>query len=174
MQAKQSSGFTLVEVAIVMLIMSILAAVAAPRYLEATARFRVDAAAKRIAADLNFVRAEANSKGAGVQPEWVSFYPSSDNYHLWFDSDIDRPGNEYWVNLAETAYPVDLVSATFTNKNGYTSNTTIKYDLYGCAKSGSPPFPPDAPLVTGQIVVASGGQQRTVVISPVTGKASVQ
>ncbi|MCH2114009.1 MAG: prepilin-type N-terminal cleavage/methylation domain-containing protein [Pirellulales bacterium] len=173
MKLSRQSGFTIVELTIVLLVMSILAAVAAPRYLEATARFRVKAAAKRIAADLNHVRANANSKGAGVQTEWVSFYETSDNYRLWNYANIDRPGSEYWVHLQQTAYPVDLVLATFTNQNGYTSNDTIKYDMYGTAKSGAPPFIPDAPLVTGQIVVQSGAEQQIVVISPVTGKASV-
>jgi prepilin-type N-terminal cleavage/methylation domain-containing protein len=174
MQAKQSSGYTLIEVAIVMLVMSILAAVAAPRYLEATNRFRVEAAAKRIAADLNLVRENANSKGGTADGEWVTFDDNQDNYRLWSNPDIDRPGSEYWVHLQKTAYPVDLVHAKFTNANGYTSWSTLKYDMHGCAKSGSPPGFPDAPLTSGQIVVQSGSEQRTVVISPVTGKASVQ
>ena len=123
---------------------------------------------------LNLARANANSKGGVASGEWVSFYPLSDYYELNGDPDIDHPEDEYRIYLAKTAYPVDLVSATFTNENGYTSNTTIKYDMYGRANSGSPPSSPDAHLTSGQIVVASAGQQRTVVISPVTGKARVQ
>lgn len=173
MQAKHPRGYTLIEVVIGLLVMGILAAAAAPRYLEATARFRVEAAARRIAADLNLARENANSQGGSEDGEWVSFDNSLDNYRLWNAPDIDRPGSEYWVHLQKTAYPVDLVYAKFTNENGYTDWFTIKFDMYGSAKSGWPPFFPDAHLTSGQIVVQSGSEQRTVVISPVTGKASV-
>jgi len=169
-QPRRPAGYTLVELAITVLIMSILAAVAAPRYQEATARFRVEAAAKRIAADLNLARENANSKGGVASGEWVSFYASSDYYKLHNDPDIDHPADEYRIYLEQTAYPVDLVSAQFTNTSGYTSTTTVKYDMYGIANSG---FTTDAPLAIGQIVVQSGAEQQTVVISPVTGEASV-
>jgi len=172
-QQRHRAGFTIVELTITVLITGILAAVAAPRYFEAMNRFRVEVAAKRIAADLNLTRENSNSKGVSGG-EWVTFDGTNDNYRLWNDPDIDHPSNEYWVHLQNTAYPVDLVYAKFTNKNNYTDWFTIKYDMYGCAKSGWPPFFPDAPLTSGQIVVQSGSQQRTVVISPITGKASVQ
>ena len=164
------SGFTVIELTITVLIISIMAAVAAPRYFEATNRFRAAAAAKRIAADLNLARENANSKGGVGSGEWVSFYTGSDNYKLHNDPDIDRPEDEYWIYLAKTAYPVDLVLVQFTNIYGYTSNTTVKYDMYGRANSGSSPT---APLTVGQVVVQAGSEQRTVVISPTTGKASV-
>lgn len=159
------------DLTITVLIMSILAAVALPRYVEAMNRFRVKAAAKRIAADLNLARENANSKGGVANGEWASFYPSSDSYKLHGDPDIDHPNDEYVVDLAKTAYPVDLVSAIFTNTQGYSSTQTVKYDMYGRANSGSSPI---APLVFGQIVVQSGSEQWTVSINPTTGKASAQ
>jgi len=164
------SAYTMVEVVMVMLVMGILAAVAAPRYSSSTASFRVEAAAKRIVADLNYVRLRARMTG-NASEGWVSFFPSLEKYRLTAVPDPDHPSNEYWIDFAKTAYPVDLVSATFTNVLGVTSAEALKYDLYGFPKSGTSPI---AALASGQIVVASGGQQRTVVIDPVTGKASVQ
>ncbi len=167
-------GFTLAELTITMLIMGILAAVAMPRYFDAVARWRVEAAARRIAADLNLARDNAISRGGSGDGEWVSFYPLTDRYRLWNDPDLDRPDNEYWVDLAETAYPVDLVLVSFKNTSGYRSPDTVKYDMFGQAKTGIPPSFPDRPLQRGVIFVASGGHERTIEISPITGKARVQ
>ncbi len=164
------SAYTMVEVVIVMLVMSILAAVAAPRYSSSTASFRVEAAARRIVADLNYVRLRAKMKGNASDGQ-ISFFPNLETYRLTVTPDLDHPSNEYWVDLAKTAYPVDLVSVMFTNTLGGTSTESLQYNLYGFPNTGTAPI---AALASGQIVVASGGQQRTVVIDPVTGKASVQ
>ena len=166
-------AITLIELVIVLMVMGIMAAVAVPRYIHAMHGFRVEAAAKRIAADLNLARQNAMTKGGAASGEWVKFYVFTDRYQLLNDPDLDRPSSEYWVDLRETGYPVDLVSVTITNTNSFPSDT-IKYDMYGCAKTGWPPLFPDARLATGQIVIASGSEQRTVLINAATGEASVQ
>ena len=160
----------MVELVVVLLVIGIMAAVAMPRFSRMTSRFHVEAAARRIVADLNQVRARAITVGSSTG-EHVSFYPATDRYRMVGDPDPDHPNNEYWVEFAKTSYPVDLVSATFTNTQGVTSLVGVKYDLHGLPESGSATA---APLASGAIVVASGSQQRTVVIDPVTGKASVQ
>jgi prepilin-type N-terminal cleavage/methylation domain-containing protein len=162
-------GLTLIELTIVMLIMGIMAAAASPRYFESISRFRVEAAATRIAADLNHVRGRAKMKGP-LEEEWVCFYPATEKYEMVDDPDPDREANEYWVDLSKTAYPVDLVSATFVSTSGFTSSKTVKFDLFGMARVGNSPI---LPLASGQIIVQCGGQQRTITIDPVTGEASV-
>jgi len=163
-------GYTMVELVVVVLILGILAGVAAPTYFDSLAVSRSDAAAKRVVADLNLVRARAIMKGPSVL-EAVYFFPASDTYVMAGDPSLNDSSVEYQVDLSETSYPVDLVSTSFTNTLGANTTSTVAYDLHGIPHSGDSPV---APLLTGQIVVASGSHQRTVVIDPVTGKASVQ
>jgi len=169
--SRKKTGFTLIELVICLMIMGILAAVAAPKYITSINRFRAEAAARRIAADLNHVRNRAIMKGP-TQEEWVEFYTNTEEYELLDDPDLDRPSEEYWVRFADTPYPVDIVSCEFTNTEGYTSNNRIKFNLYGRAVCGVGDGNP--PISSGQIIVASGDEQRTVVIDPDTGISSVQ
>ena len=110
-----------------------------------------------------------------VQEEWVSvsFYAATENYQMDDYPDPDHPSREYGVDLSQTAYPVDLVSVSFKNTVLVTNNQTIKFDMYGHPKTGSS-LMAMAPLIAGSIVVASGNETRTVIIDPVTGKASIQ
>jgi type II secretory pathway pseudopilin PulG len=159
------------ELVIVVLIIGILSAVAVPRFTDSLCRFRVEAAARRIAADVNLARQQARNSES---EQWVLFYPSSDYYKLYNDPHPDHPAQEYVIKLTKTAYPVYLVSAVFENTNGYKDYWRLRFDSYGSPQCGAPPTVPYAPLVSGTVVVQSGNAQRTVVINPVTGKASVQ
>jgi type II secretory pathway pseudopilin PulG len=162
---------------IVMLILGILAAVAAPRYLDSLRYFRAEAAARRIAADLNYARRMAV---ATETDQRVRFYtndiadPDDQKYELVDQLHIDHPALPYVVDLGQTTYPARIVWAAFANANAFTAPCTVQFGMYGEPQAGEPPTDPMAPLVSGQIVVAAGGEQRTVVINPVTGEASVQ
>jgi prepilin-type N-terminal cleavage/methylation domain-containing protein len=170
MTPRHRRAYTLVELVVVMMVIGILSAVAAPRYFDTLAVSRVDAAAKRIAADLGLMRARAMMKGQ-VATEEVRFYPAADRYELIDTPDRNHSGQVYTVELANTAYPADIVSVEFTNDEGATSFMTVQFDMYGRPWCGNAPM---APMVTAQILVQSADQQRTVIIDPVTGAASVQ
>ena len=146
-------GFTLIEVVIVMIVMGIMTAVATPRYRSTIARYRAEAAAKRIASDLNYARAEAIHQGVNQQ---VTFDTSFDSYSLPGLPHINRPSEVYSVSLAETSYPANITTADFAG------NPSVTFDIYG------------QPDFTGSVIVVSGNAQEIVVLDVVTGRASVQ
>src|SRR5204863_23675 len=61
--ASSRRAFSLIEITLVLMVMGVLAALAVPRYASALARYRADAAARRIVADLDLARTTARSSG---------------------------------------------------------------------------------------------------------------
>ena len=61
---RQRAGFSAIELAIAVLVMGILAAAAAPRFTESLSRSRLDAARKRILADLRYAQRHARTRAA--------------------------------------------------------------------------------------------------------------
>jgi len=138
-------AFTFVELLIVLMLMGILAAVAAPKFVASMSRYRTESAAKRIVADLQYARQLARSKSASVT---FNFEPELDRYILMNVADIDHPQEEFSVTLTESPYVAQIVSVT-----GYGANNRVVFDFYG------------RPNAAGSVVVASGGYQATITIT---------
>lgn len=158
---RAAEGFTLIELVIVVLILGIMAAVAAPRYRDSLSRFRVEATAKRVASDLQYARRIAKTSGA---EQSVEFTPNADQYELVGVSHPDHPDSGYVVDLSKTGYPATLALVDFDG------NTDVTFDMYGRPFTGSPL----APITSGTIIVQSGPEQRVIVIDPTTGKTNVE
>jgi len=124
---RRSGGFSLLEVALVLAILAIAAVMAVPRYARALTRYRVESAARRLAADLEYARTLAHDS-SGTQT--VTFNTAADTYTLTDLDDPDRPGLPYTVNLAGGPYRADLVSADFAG------TVTITFDAYGTPDKG--------------------------------------
>jgi len=137
------SGFTLIELTIVVLIVGILASVAAPRYLETLANYRADATVKRIVADLQLAKRRAQQTSSS---QTIAFYVNDNRYEITGMSDLDRSTKVYEHRLGEGVSKATLVSASFGG------SSTLVFDIYG------------QPSSAGTIVFKTGGGDQTIVI----------
>jgi Tfp pilus assembly protein FimT len=146
-------GITLTDVAITTLVIGILAAVAAPKFADSLSVYRVESAARHVAADLRYARQHAVTAGT---TQSVVFTPASDTYDLPGMTDINHSGQPFTVDLTTTSYPASLVSASFG-----AGGSTVVFDTYGRPDNG------------GTVVVQVGSEQRAVTIDGVSGRVSV-
>jgi type IV fimbrial biogenesis protein FimT len=145
-------AFTLVELVVVVLLMGILTAVAAPRFNAALSRSRVEAACQRIKTDLAWARQTALTKSA---TQSVQFFTSPARYTVTGVADLDRQANAYSVALDDATYRSSIQSATLG------ADAIVQFNRYGQPDSG------------GTITVRSGSVTRTVTVDAATGGASV-
>jgi type II secretory pathway pseudopilin PulG len=146
-------AYTLFELVIVTLIISIVSAVAVPRYANSVGRYRADSAARRVAADLNLARAKAKSASATRN---VTFNTAAGMYTLSGVRDLDHSANPYTVNLAGAPYYVKI---TFADFGGVPQ---AQFDMYGTALWG------------GTVKVRTGDYERTVSLVKADGSITVQ
>ncbi len=149
---RASKGFSLIELVLVMTIISVLAAIAVPRYAGALARYRADAAARRVVADLGYARSLAKTTSANVE---IQIRNDQDSVLLTGVRSLDDPAAHWVLALAGRPYYADIVSNDFPTSK-------LTFDGYGDPDAG------------GSIVIAVGSEKRTVVLDINTGKAGVQ
>lgn len=146
-------GFSLLELVLVVVILSVLAAIAMPRYVDSMNFYRADLAAKRIAVDLAMAR--DNAWASGVR-RVVTFDLATNQYQLPGIRSLERTTDEYVVSLSETPYHATIVSADFQGQR------SVTFDAYGLPDRG------------GQVVIRAGSFQKTIVLDQNTGNAKVQ
>ena len=150
---KRPSAFTLLELVLVLAIITVLAAIAVPRYTAAQQNFRADAAARRIVADLGLARSRARSQS---NSQTVVFNLATSQYQMPGAPDLKNPANTYTVLLGGAPYQARLVSVDFGG------SSQVTFDGYGVPDRG------------GTLVISAGGVQRTIVLEATSGKANVQ
>ena len=114
-------AFSLVELVMVIVIIAMLASIAAPRFANATERYRVQLAAARLQADLLYARERAMATGKGLS---VVVDPDAGTYTIGGAADPDHLLPQFTVNLAAEPYGVRITSADFggtakLNINGF-------------------------------------------------------
>lgn len=116
------SAFTLIELVIVVMIVSIFAAAAAPRYLDALANFRDDTTIRRIVADLEMAKRRARQTSS---PQSIVFYVADNRYEITGMQDLDRSNKIYEFRFGGKTSQAKLISADFGG------STTLVFDIYG-------------------------------------------
>lgn len=145
-------AFSYIELVLVLAIITVVAAVAAPRYFGAMANYRADAAARRLAADLELAREAARAASA---PRSITFDNANDRY---------RTAAGDAVELTDEPYGAVIVSVVFSPAapvNGGDPGA-LTFDGYG------------KPGRTCMITLAAGDTQRTVTVGASSGEVSVR
>ena len=126
MSARHRSAFTILELTLVVMILGILTASAVPRYFDAIASYRAEAAVKRVIADLKLAQRYAKQTST---PHSVAFSTSLNGYTFLAMADIDRRGTNYSLDFDREGYGVKMVGADFN------STQTVTFDIYGIPDS---------------------------------------
>jgi prepilin-type N-terminal cleavage/methylation domain-containing protein len=144
-------AFTLIELAVVIFIMSILTAIAAPAFYDSLLFYRVESAARRVKADLELVRQTAKLTSATQSATFGgAAYTTSAGVAAF-----DRPAESYAVNLAAAPYHLTNVAADFEGDD------TIAFDGYG------------TPSASGTVVLTAPNHQCTVTLDADTGEITI-
>jgi prepilin-type N-terminal cleavage/methylation domain-containing protein len=140
---RQRDAFTMIELVIVVLIVGILAAAAAPRYVKAMDATQAKAAAIHLAGDLKYARQLARQTSQEIK---VTFDVTTNSYTLEGIKNRDRHDRDYIVTLSSNEFNAEITSADFSGSNSLTFN------IYGHANSA------------GTVVVRCGNRTETVVV----------
>lgn len=154
------AGFTLIELVVVVVILGVLATLGIGSYRQSRQTHQLDAAARRVQADLMLVRQRAIGLGSEV---YVEFTAGSGQYTAPGVPDIDRPGQDYAVNLAHSPYEATIGSAP-SDQNGASRITFDAFGRVAYVNAGDP---------DPEIVITAGGRTRIVQVNPISGMAQI-
>jgi prepilin-type N-terminal cleavage/methylation domain-containing protein len=155
----KSGGFTIVELVIVVLIIAI-AALAAVPMMSSAASLQIRSAANMIAADLEYARSMAISRGQNFS---VVFDENTDSYRIedQVGTVIQHPvkkGFDYEIDFRNDGKlnRVDITNADFSG------DQIVVFDCLGSPDTG------------GTVSLQAGGVTATIAVEPVTGFISIQ
>lgn len=146
-------GFSLIELVVVILIITILVAVAVPKMGRVVAVGRTQAAAKRVVADLHYARSVAMNQGKSVE---VQFVVGGTSYTMPTAPDPNGGNVGYQVDLLNTPYSASLTEVDFSGRD------TVLFDMYGLANA------------SGEIVVQYGNTKIEILLNRFNGIAEIQ
>lgn len=157
-------GVTLLELIMVMMILAIIAVGVVP-LMSLGEQTQVYAAADRLAADLNYARHLAITRGESIT---VRFYPILEKYQIE-DSDgvIDNP-------VTKQSYEVDFpndkrLSSVDIVQVNFDLTYKVRFDYQGAPYNGW-----GTSLNSGQVTLRADSETQYVTVEPVTGVISVE
>ncbi len=142
-------AFSMIELVIVVLIMSIFGAVAAPKFMDSLLFHRVESAVRRVKADIDYARQRARLTST---TQTVTF--SGSTYTVSGIKSLDLNSSTYTVNLTRTPYSLDSATANFGGSQ------VLSFDGYGSPTSG------------GTVVLTAKSHQCTITVDGVTGNTT--
>ncbi len=146
-------GFSVLELVVVLAIIGVVAAVAAPRWTSSQQNYRVDLAARRIAADIDAARVAARTES---RTKSIAFSEGGLRYKITGVRLARRTvAVETDVDLAAEPHRVTDLAVDFGGTQA------ITFDAFGRPSAG------------GTIKVAVGGLVRYITVSPETGRVAV-
>jgi prepilin-type N-terminal cleavage/methylation domain-containing protein len=148
---KSRRAYTIIELVIVLLIMSIFAAVTAPSFMDSLLFHRVETAARRVKADIDYTRQRARLTSTAQS---ITFTASA-TYTVSGAKSLENVHRAYAVDLKKSPYSLDSATANFSN------TLVLTFDGYGTPTSG------------GTVVLVAKSHQCTVSVNSVTGVVTI-
>lgn len=146
-------AFTLMELVVVMSIISIVTAIAAPRYFNSLQSYRVKSAAQRVHADLEYAQMKAKSTSSS---RTVQFKPNTNRYSIAGEAGLKDSSTSYIVYLGEAPYHAGIHSIDLGG------DKQITFDGYG------------NPDTNGVIILGAGSFRAAVMIDMETRKITIE
>ena len=169
---ENTQGFSYLELILVIGMIGILAAIAAPRVGQTSTHYRIDRAAWHLANDIAYAQSIARQSS---QIQTVIFDIEEELITLPGIERLDHHQGDYRYKLADSLYGVDLVQVDFVNNAHVTSPDTLAFDMWGMPMCGQPEEGhPYTALSSGAIVLELGTESRTLTITPITGKVTIE
>jgi prepilin-type N-terminal cleavage/methylation domain-containing protein len=158
-------AFTMVEIIVVVIILSIASLIAIPM-LSSAASTQVRSAANVLAADIEYAKNLAISR----QKDYSIVFDVANNTYEIQDENanvIDHPmtGRSYIVNFANES----RLSRVTIGSVSFDSSDTLTYDYLGSPYNGA-----STPLNSGQIVLEADDYSMTIEVQAVTGYLTIQ
>lgn len=145
-------GFALVELVLAVVILSIISAMAVPRFASSVCHQRVEAAAARVLSDLARAKRLARTTSSS---RTVTFDLVRSSYRIDGLKSDDHPNQAHEVVLLDPPYR--------TRIGGWTlGSQTVRFDPFGSASVG------------GSFTLSCGGHVRTISVDAASGKAAKQ
>jgi Tfp pilus assembly protein FimT len=152
------AAYSYIELLIAISVSAILSAAAVPRYNSALFQYRVDAAAKRIAADIAYLQRQSFFQSASQSVVFTingAAAGTPNSYAMATVNYVNFAAAGATVNLALPPFQAQIVSATFG------AGTTLTFNQYGTPNFG------------GTVVVQSSSYQKTISVDSATGKVTI-